>query len=205
MLVTLTIFVIAACQKICVARGAAPRPTTPTHFVPRPYPGIFYHQLSNYGVQRDILLKSFSTQVMWPALPMATPQPPIQRTLQARPFLTTRSPLHHTISMLCHTIPYHTIPQCHQVSTCTPISHFSCPGLPSACSSTSSCFSFKGRACKLFCNLYAFLEDDCFFYQQWSPTQKFEMESCQIYDRHCSRLNYTLSALLIHFRSPQHG
>ena len=121
----------------------------------------FYHQLSNYGVQRDILLKSFSTQVMWPALPMATPQPPIQRTLQARPFLTTRSPPHHTVTtMLCHTIPYHTIPQYHQVSTCTPISQFSCPGLPSACSSTSSCFSFKGRSCKLFCNPSSLLEDD---------------------------------------------
>ena len=70
----------------------------------------FYHQLSNYGVQRDILLKSFSTQVMWPALPMATPQPPIQRTLQARPFLTTRSPLHHTIVLPCCVIPYQTAP-----------------------------------------------------------------------------------------------
>ena len=162
---SVTIFVIAACQKICVARGAAPRPTTPTHFVPRPYPGscpFLLPIVQLWGPMGHLV--EILTQVMWPALPMATPQPPIQRTLQARPFLTTRSLLHHTITM-CHTIPDCTIPQYHQVSTCTPISHFTCPGLPSACSSTSSCFSFKGRSWKLFCNLSSLLEDD-WFYQQ---------------------------------------
>jgi len=37
-----------ACQKICVARGAAPRPTTPTHFVPRPYPGYVASPTNGY-------------------------------------------------------------------------------------------------------------------------------------------------------------
>ena len=29
----------SACQKICIGRGGSSRPTTPNHFVPRPYPG----------------------------------------------------------------------------------------------------------------------------------------------------------------------
>ena len=100
-------FVISACQKICVARGAAPRPTTPTHFVPRPYPGkrvllispswshsrikwprfIWVWCLADFFFRNSIWI-----QVMWLAPPMVTPQPPTLPTLLALPFLTTRSP-----------------------------------------------------------------------------------------------------------------
>ena len=161
-----TIFVIAACQKICVARGAAPRPTTPTHFVPRPYPGIcpFLSPIVQLWGPTGHLVEIFLNPgyVASPTNGYPPAPHPAHSPGSALPYHQVSTPPYHCITMLCHTIPDRIIPQYHQVSTCTPISHFSCPGLPSACSSTSSCFSFKGRACKLFCNLNAFLEDDWF-------------------------------------------
>ena len=161
---SVTIFVIAACQKICVARGAAPRPTTPTHFVPRPYPGScpFLSPIVQLWGPTGHLVEIFLNPgyVASPTNGYPPAPHPAHSPGSALPYHQVSTPPYHCNTMLCHTIPDRTIPQCHQVSTCTPISHFSCLGLPSACSSTSSCFSFKGRAWKLFCNPSSLLEDD---------------------------------------------
>ena len=69
-------FVVSACQKICVARGAAPRPTTPTHFVPRPYPGNrffgcppYHHSLLILSSIERIIMRFFWILCLFDIIP----------------------------------------------------------------------------------------------------------------------------------------
>jgi len=45
-----------ACQKICIGRGGSSRPTTPNHFVPRPYPGYVASPTNTNGYSNTAMV-----------------------------------------------------------------------------------------------------------------------------------------------------